>query len=44
MTHDEHTQYPVTAPIAAMLQHHAAIEHERAGHEGLRVPTINVAS
>ena len=30
-----HPQQPVTATIAAMLQHHAAIEHERAGREGL---------
>jgi hypothetical protein len=30
-----HTQYPVTATTAAMLQHHAAIEAERAGREGL---------
>ena len=30
-----HTQYSVTATTAAMLQHHAAIEDERAGREGL---------
>jgi hypothetical protein len=30
-----HTQRPVTATTAAMLQHHAAIEAERAGREGL---------
>ena len=30
-----HPHQPVTATIAAMLQHHAAIEHERAGREGL---------
>jgi hypothetical protein len=30
-----HPQQPVTATIAAMLQHHAAIEYERAGREGL---------
>lgn len=30
-----HTQYPVTATTAAMLQHHAAIEAERAGRDGL---------
>ena len=30
-----HTQHPVTATTAAMLQHHAAIEAERAGREGL---------
>ena len=30
-----HPQQPVTATIPAMLQHHTAIEHERAGREGL---------
>lgn len=30
-----HPQHPVTATTAAMLQHHAAIEAERAGREGL---------
>jgi hypothetical protein len=30
-----HTQDPVTATTAAMLEHHAAIEAERAGREGL---------
>jgi hypothetical protein len=30
-----HTQHPVTATTAAMLHHHAAIEAERAGREGL---------
>ena len=30
-----HTQDPVTATTAAMLRHHAAIEAERAGREGL---------
>ena len=30
-----HTQFPVTSTIAAMLNHHAAIEAERAGRDGL---------